>query len=323
LTATPAAFLSHAFADRDVARRLASDLRAAGVDVWYAEWELRPGDSLRRKIDEGIDRATHFLVLLTTASIKSEWVQTELDAGMVNRISGKCRLIPVLLGVTNEEIPSTLRGLIWVTLDPYDDGLRRLIDVCHDVSRKPPLGSPPHWASVRPLPASRISPAAQRLAAVLNEKSEFGWKYDFVDRDELLQVLQMTPEELGMAASELEEQYWVKLHKTMGCGPAGFSALQPQPALFFETDPELKGWDPAADAVVLAAAMLNIAGTNGYAQLAQVDAQLGWGPRRLNPAAEYLESHGYIRAPRTHGSKPYVFSSVHVDFKTRRFVESN
>jgi hypothetical protein len=226
-----------------------------------------------------------------------------------------------LLGVSNEEVPATLRGLVWVPLDRYDEGLRRLIDVCHDVSRKPPLGTPPAWASLRPLPSSGMSPSAQRLAAIINEKSELGWQYDMLDRDELLQALDVTPEELGMAADELAERYWVKLHKTMGCGPAGFSALQPRMPLFFETDPELKGRDPAEDARVLAAAMVNTA-TNGYAQLAVLDGQLGWGPRRLNPAAEYLDAHGYIRALRSHGCKPYVFSSAAVDFKTRRFADS-
>jgi hypothetical protein len=92
---TPASFLSHSGADAAIAGRLARDLRGQGGDVWYAEWEIKLGDSLRRKIDEGIDRATHFLVLLTPASLKSEWVQTELDAGLVRKISGACQLIPI------------------------------------------------------------------------------------------------------------------------------------------------------------------------------------------------------------------------------------
>ncbi len=139
----PAAFLSHATADHDVAHRLARDLRQHGVDVWYAEWEIRPGDSLRQKIDEGIDRATHFLVLLTSASLTSKWVQTELDAGMVNRIEGKCRLIPVLHGLRGEQVPATLRGLLWVELEPYEAGLEKLIGACHDVSLRPPLALHP------------------------------------------------------------------------------------------------------------------------------------------------------------------------------------
>ena len=91
----------------------------------------------------------------------------------------------------------------------------------------------------------------------------------------------------------------------------------------FETDPELRGWNPAEDAVSLAGAMVNAAAKTGYANLSDVDALLGWGPRRLNPAAEYLALHGYIRPLNTMGSKPYVFSSAAVDHRTRRFAESH
>src|SRR5262245_20392755 len=106
MSTPPAAFLSHATADAELARRLAVDLRNRGVDVWYAEWELRPGDSLVRRIEDGIDRATHFLVLLTPASLKSEWVRTELDAGLIKRISGKCRVIPIVSGTSADELPA-------------------------------------------------------------------------------------------------------------------------------------------------------------------------------------------------------------------------
>jgi len=308
--------------DAEVSRKLASDLRQAGVDVWFAEWELKPGDSLRRKIDEGIDRASHFLVLLSPASIKSEWVQIELDAAMVLRISGKCRLIPVLLNVEQDSIPATLRGLVWASLRSYDDGLRQIISVCHDVSRKPPLGRVPNWASERPLPDSGMSPLAQRLAAELNRGSESGWGYDMVGCDALLTALDMTPEELGIAASELDEWGWVKLHRTMGDGPARFGTLQPRVQLFVETDEVLRGWNPVEDAATLAAAMINDAAGGSHASIPRVAQGLGWPPRRLNPAADYLAERGYIRALRTMGSAPYVFTNAAVDFKTRRFAES-
>ena len=48
-------FISHASEDKDdVVRPLAAELAAAGLSVWYDEYELRVGDSLRRKIDKGI-----------------------------------------------------------------------------------------------------------------------------------------------------------------------------------------------------------------------------------------------------------------------------
>lgn len=120
----PTAFLSHSSLDKELVSRLANDLTAAGIAPWYAEWEIKPGDSLRRKVDEGIETASHFLVILTANGLRSEWVQTELDAAMIRRIEGKCRLIPVLHEIGDNEVPTTLRGRRWVMLNHYEKGLQ-------------------------------------------------------------------------------------------------------------------------------------------------------------------------------------------------------
>ena len=318
----PAAFLSHSRDDAVAAGALARDLRANGIDVWYSEWEIKLGDSLRRKIDEGIDRASHFLVLLTPASLASEWVNIELDAGMVNRISGKCRLIPVLHEITSEQVPATLRGLRWVSLAPYADGLRKLIEVCHGVATKPPIGEAPSWAQDRPLEGAGLSPIAQRLAAWLNKESVEGHSYDLFDRDVILKALELTPEQAGLAASELEDEHMVKLMVDSGSGPARFSCIRPKPKLFERTDCRLRGWSTRNDAVELAAAMLNKAKSDGGVSLADVDQHLGWGPRRLNPAADYLADNGHVKPARSMGSKPYTYGYAFVGFGTQRFVDS-
>jgi hypothetical protein len=316
----PLAFLSHATKDSELAGTLARDLINAGVDVWYSEWEIKPGESLRRRIDAGIDKATHFLVLLTPASLVSEWVQTELDAGLVNRISGKCRLIPILSAISSEQVPATLRGVRWVRLDPYADGLRQLLEACHDVSAKPPLGEAPTWARESPLPGTGLSTNAQRLAAWLNEHSKDGHSFDIFERDPILKDLGFTPEQAGMAASELSDAGMVKLIVTSGSGPAGFSDIQPRPQLFFRTDLALRGWDTKKDALALAAAMLNSGGDQ--AGLADMDRHLGWGPRRINPAADYLSAHGYVERSKSFGSLPYTYIHAFLTHRTRRFVES-
>jgi hypothetical protein len=317
----PIAFLSHSSADAELAERLARDLLQQGVDVWYSQWEIKAGDSLRRKIDEGIDQANFFLVLLTPNSLKSEWVQTELDAGMVKRIEGACRLIPILWGIERGDVPVTLRALLWVSLEDYDDGLRKLLEACHDVSTKPPLGGVPAWARQRPLEGLPLSAHAQRMAAWINQHSEDGTRYQHFERDEIFKDLELTPDEAGMAASELEDCGWVELDVDTGSGPAGFSSLQPLPELFFRTDPVLQGWDPEADAVALAAAMINVARSD-CVNLDEVDKHLAWGPRRLNPAADYLAAHGYVNPSRSVGSAPYTYANALLSHRTRRLAQT-
>jgi hypothetical protein len=48
-------YLAHASEDHEtLAKPLAQALMANGVDVWFDEWEIRAGDSLRRKMEEGL-----------------------------------------------------------------------------------------------------------------------------------------------------------------------------------------------------------------------------------------------------------------------------
>jgi hypothetical protein len=48
-------FLSHSSKDKAVVRPLAERLRADGLRVWFDEWELKPGDSIPKKLDDGLD----------------------------------------------------------------------------------------------------------------------------------------------------------------------------------------------------------------------------------------------------------------------------
>ena len=50
-------FLSHSGADKDVVREIANRLKSDGVRVWFDEWEIRPGDSIRAKIEDGLEHS--------------------------------------------------------------------------------------------------------------------------------------------------------------------------------------------------------------------------------------------------------------------------
>lgn len=315
----PTAFLCHSTENRNLVARLAADLQSAGVDVWYSEWELKPGDSLRRRVDVGIEGASYFIALLTEASLRSEWAKTELDAALVRRIKGKCRLIPVLYGITDDQVPATLQGIVWVRIDSYEPGLRKLVNICHGVDEKPPIGSPPQRVREKPLENLGISTHAQRLAALLNERSEHGLILDpMMHAAEVESALGLTEDEISIAADELEELGWVKLQLSLGMGKAGFNRISPREELFFNSDLPLKGWNTVEDARVLAATAVNTGEES--VSLIELDRLLEWGPRRINPAAAYLGSLGYIQASATISCHPYVYQWFFITPKTRRFA---
>ena len=48
-------FISHASEDKEpFVRQFASILRDLGIDVWYDEYEIKPGMSIRESVDRGL-----------------------------------------------------------------------------------------------------------------------------------------------------------------------------------------------------------------------------------------------------------------------------
>lgn len=91
-------FLSHSSKDKPFARRLGNDLRLYGANVWIDEAEIKVGDSLIEKITEGIAAMDYLIVLLSKASVSSEWVRREVNIALTKEIKGKrVVVLPCLL----------------------------------------------------------------------------------------------------------------------------------------------------------------------------------------------------------------------------------
>lgn len=98
-------FISHASEDKDeVVRPLAEALRKRGLDVWYDEFELKIGDSLRRKIDSGLARSRFGVVVLSQAFLGKGWTNYELDGLVTRAVSGEQVLLPIWHNITKKEV---------------------------------------------------------------------------------------------------------------------------------------------------------------------------------------------------------------------------
>jgi hypothetical protein len=98
-------FISHASEDKDeIVRTLATALVDEGLNVWYDEFTLRIGDSLRQKIDQGLARSRVGLVVLSKAFISKGWTNYELDGIVTRSVSGDQILLPIWHGITKQEV---------------------------------------------------------------------------------------------------------------------------------------------------------------------------------------------------------------------------
>ena len=98
-------FISHTSEDKkNVVRPLAQALVNHGLKVWYDEFELKIGDSLRRKIDRGLAKSRFGIVVLSKDFIKKGWTNYELDGIISKANTGEQVLLPIWHGITKQEV---------------------------------------------------------------------------------------------------------------------------------------------------------------------------------------------------------------------------
>ncbi len=137
-TMTTRIFLSHNIADKPFVRRLAIDLDAQGIGYWLDEAEIRVGESLIEKIREGIDEAAYVAVILSPDSVKSPWVQKEVDVAMNQEIQDRrVKVLPLMYRKC--DLPGFLLGKKYVDFSEetqYQEALKDLVISVGFVFRK-------------------------------------------------------------------------------------------------------------------------------------------------------------------------------------------
>jgi hypothetical protein len=123
----PSVFLSHSSKDKSFVSRLATDLKSRGVPVWFDQWELRVGDSLTEKIEQGINQSGWLAVVLSKNSASSDWVQKELRAAQARELQDKnVFVLPII--IDDCEIPLFLLDKLYADFrTSYEHGLEALL----------------------------------------------------------------------------------------------------------------------------------------------------------------------------------------------------
>lgn len=98
-------FISHASEDKEaIVRPLAEALRGCELEVWYDEFELRIGSSLRRSIDQGLAKSRFGVVVLSQSFFGKGWPEYELDGLVTRSVGGDQVLLPIWHNVSKQEV---------------------------------------------------------------------------------------------------------------------------------------------------------------------------------------------------------------------------
>jgi TIR domain len=121
---TPAVFVSYASQDSDAAGALCEALRAAGIEVWFDQSELRGGDAWDQAIRKQIKACSLFIPIISQNTrsrdegyFRLEW---KLAVDRSHLMAGdKTYLLPVVVDDTPDDdarVPDRFREFQWIRL---------------------------------------------------------------------------------------------------------------------------------------------------------------------------------------------------------------
>lgn len=134
-------FISYGHGDRRLVAQMARELKRRHIRVWWDVWEMSPGDILRERINEGVEAAASYLVVVSPSTLASPWVQHELNAAFIRSIEDReVRLIAAITGeMSFADLPVDLRsryGLDLRTPEAIKQSIDKLIDMQRPELRK-------------------------------------------------------------------------------------------------------------------------------------------------------------------------------------------
>ncbi len=126
-------FLSHSSKDKDIVRDIANRLEADGINVWFDEWEIKAGDHIPVKIEEGLKNSRILVLCMSVNAFGSEWAQLESHTfRFKDPLNKKRRFIPLRLDdATIDGSLANFSYISWLS-NVRDQEYPKLLNACQD-----------------------------------------------------------------------------------------------------------------------------------------------------------------------------------------------
>jgi uncharacterized protein YjbI with pentapeptide repeats len=132
-------FISYSSKDQSAVSQIYEDLKKAGVRCWFAPQDLKTGDNFSNSLDEAISQSDKVLLVLSSNSVRSEWVRIEVQKALERELETNKKIIfPIRLDdavlETDRDWALELRKLKhitdfrnWTDRDNYQKAISRLV----------------------------------------------------------------------------------------------------------------------------------------------------------------------------------------------------
>jgi len=122
-------FVSYAHEDQEWVRILVENLHELGLAVFYDEWEVDYGDTVSRRLSDGLVRSRNGVLVVSPTAVSRPWVLEEYASLLEGAVQRGQRLIPVLY--RDAEMPALLSTRRWIDLrdktgDSYLEEVKKL-----------------------------------------------------------------------------------------------------------------------------------------------------------------------------------------------------
>lgn len=189
------AFISYSHKDKEDGSSLASYLGRLGLKVWLDTKELHAGQSIIEAVSSAIQRSDLYVVCLSPAALKSQWVIHELNTALtLETTKGHPKVMPILLART--ELPSTLAGRLYIdmteSLDQAKPNIQHSVESLLKISVR---------AEEEATPAHRqVIISSVRLQLVEETDKHYGFDHNF-DKDDVAEEAQQKIQTLRRRAN--------------------------------------------------------------------------------------------------------------------------
>ena len=131
-------FLSYSSQDKPVVREIAQRLKSDGVRVWFDDWEIKAGDSIPAKIEEGLEHSRVLLLCMSAAALAADWPQLESHTfRFKDPLNHDRRFIPLRLD--DAPIKGSLAQFLYINWRPKEREREypKLLDACRTAAKSP------------------------------------------------------------------------------------------------------------------------------------------------------------------------------------------
>ncbi len=126
----PLAFISHDWRDKkDIAQPIAIGLNKMRCPVWYDEYSVKVGDSLRASVEKGLKESKKCVLILSPSFLSNTgWTKTEFNSIFTRQILEDSNVVlPVWCGVTKQQIYDYSPSLLDRVAVRWEEGLEEVL----------------------------------------------------------------------------------------------------------------------------------------------------------------------------------------------------